>query len=173
MADEGVVEATWTEAKAHPWLIGGAVVALVAFMWWAGRSKAPADTPQHFSFSYGPSDAQVRAGTALQIAQQADQTQLGLAQIGATTSLGLAGIDAGTQTTTAKDYFDYLTTSSNNNATIAFNNDYFGGLANADRDQASIVNNQIMTAAQLQMNAQHNDLIALLSSRNQITGATQ
>lgn len=98
MAEEGVVEATWTEAKAHPYIIGGAVVVLVALLWYLGK-PAPAATPPHFSFSYGPSDAQVLAGTQLAIAQQADTTALTKANIS-------AGVD--------NNYFNYLTQASSN-----------------------------------------------------------
>lgn len=169
MAEEGVVGATWQEATAHPYVVGAAVAGLVIIFWWLGRAKAPASTPQQFAFSYGPSDAQVRAGTALQIAQQTDQTQLGLAQIQSGTDL--AQIDAGV--TTSKDYYDYLTsnsannlslgiTQSNNSAQVANWDTFYGSLRDQSQIQASIINNQITTAAQLQLNAQQNNLAALL-----------
>lgn len=93
---EGVVSATMETARAHPaWVVGG-VVGLVAVLWLVSRKKAK--EPQAFSFNYGPSDAQVQAGTQLAIAQQADQTQVTLANINATAS-----------SAAVSSYFDYLT----------------------------------------------------------------
>lgn len=132
MAEEGVVEATWTEAKLHPWLIGGAVAAIVLVLWWNGRAKT--QPAQNFTFSYGPSDAQVQAGTALAIAQQADQT-----------NLAKATIQAGTD----QDYFNYLATASNNNSTNQFNADFFNAQVASGQTSAGIVENAQNNAAAL------------------------
>lgn len=105
MAD-GVIDSTIEEAKAHPWLVVGGFVALAALLWYLSGPKATA--PQSFQFSYGPSDAQVKAGTALSIAQAGNQAALSAAQIGATT-----------QEHVYDSYFGYLTNAGNNAATQA------------------------------------------------------
>lgn len=161
MAEEGMAEATWTEAKAHPYIVGGAVVALVGILWFFS-SKSPAQTPQHFSFSYGPSDAQIQAGTALAIAQQNDQTSLGLAKIQADTTAG-----------TAQDYYTYLATASNNNlalGTIQSNNQLSLGTTKVLADDttaaaiASYANN-----TQVTINAQDNATAERLASLQSAT----
>lgn len=146
---ESAIGATWDTAKAHPWLIGGALAAVVLALWYFGRAKAPA-TPPQFSFSYGPSDAQVRAGTALAIAQHADTTQLAM---------------AGIQKDVASSYYDYLTNTSDNQAAVQFNHDFYNTLQVSDRDQASIINARTNTDYLLRLNAQQNDLAAVLSTR--------
>lgn len=100
MAEEGVVGSTVSSLKAHPALIIGAVVGVVALLWIVSKRKA---APENFTFSYGPSDQQVKAGTELAIAQAADQTQVSLAQMASTDNRA-----------TATSYFDYLTHNSAN-----------------------------------------------------------
>lgn len=154
MAEEGVFEATWTEAKAHPYVIGGAVVLLVLALWYFGTSKSAGSTPQQFAFSYGPSDAQVQAGTALQIAQQADATQL-----------AAANIAAGLQTTGTNDYFNYLT-QANNNATNLQQQSTF-----ENAETASSLGT-LSAQTQIQINAQNNSaaLAALQSTGMPLSG---
>jgi hypothetical protein len=148
MAEESVIGATWAEAKLHPYLIGGAVAVLAVLIWYMSR-PSPAATPQNFSFSYGPSDAQVRAGTALQIAQQAD-----------TTSLAMANIQAGVQSQTAQDYFSYLTTNSANQLDAA-----------QSGDNAQIAINAQNNGAALQKGINDN-LTTVLTSQQQLAYAT-
>jgi hypothetical protein len=114
----GVIEATWDGFKSHPWLIVGGVGAVALLIWYTSRGSGTA-APQNFAFSYGPSDSQVAAGTALQIAQAGDQA-----------ALANATIQAGTATTVAGDYYNYLSNNSSNtlqsvidtnNANIAIN----------------------------------------------------
>lgn len=104
--EEGVAGATWEEFKAHPYIIAGAVGAVVILLWYASRAK-PGAQPQQFAFSYGPSDAQVAAGTKLAIAQHADQTALSMATLQSTDNQKAEG-----------DYFSYLT-GANNNSLLA------------------------------------------------------
>lgn len=103
---DGVLETTIADAKAHPWLIGGAVVGLVAIIWLL--SSGSSSKPQSFQFSYGPSDAQLKAGAASHIADVQAQTQVSMAHIlsdaGAAHDASQAGI--------YHDYFGYLATSS-------------------------------------------------------------
>ena len=80
MAEEGVVEATWTSAKAHPWIVGGAVLALVGLFWYMSSSGGSASSGQNFSFSYGPTNAEVLGNDALQAQQATDQMQASVAQ---------------------------------------------------------------------------------------------
>lgn len=102
MADEpGIVESTITEAKAHPWLIGGAIVAAVLALYLISRGSSSKGTS--FTYSSGPSEAQINANTALAVTQQKDQT-----------ALGLAKINADSTASTAQNYFSYLTTASAN-----------------------------------------------------------
>jgi hypothetical protein len=106
---EGVIDATVEEARRHPYLVVGGLVAAVAVLWYlSGSSAAPAG--QNFTFSYGPSDAQVLAGTQLAIAQQADQT-----------AVTLAGMQTTAQTGIAQDYFGYLTNNSANTLAAVVN----------------------------------------------------
>jgi len=134
MATEGVIGNTVGEFKAHPWLIGGAFVALVLLIWFLKSGKT--STPQSFNFSYGPSDAQVLAGTQLSIAQQADQTQLAIANLQATNGA-----------TTTNDYFNYLT-QANNNAT-AIQSQTVGGNYNLSSQKIQAQNYLVMTAGQV------------------------
>lgn len=115
---EGVVESTVDEAKRHPWLIVGGFVALVLVIYLASGKKA---TPA-FRFSYGPSDAQVLAGTQLAIAQAQDQTKVSL--------MGqLAGV--------YHDYFGYLATNSANTLDAYKAQDAANVLMNAQNNQAA------------------------------------
>jgi hypothetical protein len=98
MAEEGVMAATTGVAESHPWIIGGAVLGVVVVLYLLSSSKAAPAAPQGFNFTYGPSNAQVAAGTQLAIAQAADQT-----------SLSVATLQAGTAAGNASQYFNYLT----------------------------------------------------------------
>lgn len=131
---EGVVGSTWEEFKAHPYIIAGAVGAVVILLWYASRAK-PGATPQQFAFSYGPSDAQVQAGTALAIAQQGDQTALSVANLQA----GIAGQEiaansniAGQQITAnsgaENDYFNYLINATNTAGAVAHDTNFYNAL---------------------------------------------
>jgi hypothetical protein len=98
----GVVNATVTEFKRHPYIIVGCVVALVliiALSRGSGASKA-----QNFSFSYGPTDAQMKNQTALAVSENANQTAVSI---------------AGIQAQTYGDYFSYLTSAGNTQASTA------------------------------------------------------
>lgn len=101
---EGVIDSTVEEVKAHPWIFVGGFVVLAGLLWYLSGPKATA--PQSFNFSYGPSDAQVKAGTALAIAQAGNQTAISAQQIQSTT-----------QEHVYDDYFGYLTTAGNNATT--------------------------------------------------------
>ena len=112
---EGVLEDTVDEFKAHPWIWGGVALAAIALVWFvSSSSSASSASGGNFTFSYGPSDANVAAGTQLAISQAADQTAVNInnAKLAASTSV-------------AGDYFNYLATSqataadvnSTNNAT--------------------------------------------------------
>jgi hypothetical protein len=93
----------------YPWWIAGGVAALLALWWWlspSGTAKGNG-TPPNFQFSYGPSDANVAAGTQLAIQQGHDQTQM-----------SMATLNAQTQGQAAGDYYGYLTTNSANNKDI-------------------------------------------------------
>lgn len=103
MADS-VVESTIEEAKRHPyWIVGGVVGLVVLIYLLSGSGKAAA--PQDFKFSYGPSDAQVQAGTALALGQAQNQT-----------AVSLANIQASNQTAIAGDYYSYLATAGKTSA---------------------------------------------------------
>lgn len=130
---EGVVGSTWEEFKAHPYIIAGAVGVVVILLWYNSRAK-PGATPQQFAFSYGPSDAQVQAGTQLAIAQQADQTALSVA----TLQSGIAGQQITADSAAATDYFGYLT-GANNNSLAALKDSNAAGIAtNAANNNALI-----------------------------------
>jgi hypothetical protein len=104
MSEGGVLTATVSTAKRHPWLIGGGFLALVLLLYVFGRSKT-VPAPASFQFSYGPTNAQIQAGTQLAIAEHEDQTRVSLAN----TSAGIYS-----------DYFDYLSSSgkANNTASV-------------------------------------------------------
>lgn len=118
MAD-GVVDATVGTVERHPYIVAGAVLGVVAALWFLSAKKAKA--PQSFQFSYGPSDAQVQAGTQLAIAQAGNQSALSIAQLNATTSTAQLGTKAGI----IGDYLSYLTAAGNTSADVsATNADY-------------------------------------------------
>lgn len=102
MADS-VLEATAAEAKAHPYWIVGGVLGIAALFWLLSGSSSRPAAPQAFTFTAGPSDAQLQAGTALAIAQAGNQSQV-----------AMAGIAATAQTAVAGDYYGYLATGSAN-----------------------------------------------------------
>ena len=105
MAD-GVLQDTVTEFKAHPWLIGGSIVGLVLLFYLLSGSKKTA-TPAslgNFTYSIGPTDAQLAAQTSQANQTAADQTAVSLANIQATAN-----------TTLGQSYFQYLATNSANN----------------------------------------------------------
>jgi hypothetical protein len=101
---EEIFEDTIEEVKSHPWIFVGGFAALVVLILYLKRGSSAG---QNFTFSYGPSDAQVAAGTQLAIAQQADQTSLAQSTLAATTA-----------STEYGDYFSYLTQQGNNSVAI-------------------------------------------------------
>jgi hypothetical protein len=105
VAVEEVFEDTVDEVKSHPWLFIGGFAVLVVIILWMKRGSSSAG--QNFTFSYGPSDAQVAAGTQLAIAQQADQTSLAQSTLAASTASTVYG-----------DYFSYLAQQGNNAVTV-------------------------------------------------------
>jgi hypothetical protein len=112
---EGIIDDTIGEARQHPWLIGGIVVAVVVLVYFLGSKPATPTAANNFRFSYGPSDAQVVAGTQLAIAQSGQQTALSVATLGASNQQALATTQAGIDTS----YFNYLTTAGQTNANAA------------------------------------------------------
>ena len=145
MSEDGVVGSTMTEFKRHPvWIVGGVVVLVVLFLVLSGGKKTAA-SPQAFSFSYGPSDAQVQAGTALAIQQSAGQTQL-----------ALAGINASTSTAETQSYIGYLANNSANALAATQANDMTAVDENTTNNQTAVA-------------ASNNNLTALLSGQNYAT----
>jgi hypothetical protein len=142
----------------HPiyWTVGAlAIAGLVAYYYLSGsKSGSNGAAPAYnFSYSVGPTAAQVAAGTAQQNQVQADQTAVSLANIAATSSDTQAG-----------DYFSYLATNSanalatttNTNATAAQIagaeiNENYQATATNDAEQAQIagatINEQYQQAA--------------------------
>ena len=104
---EGVIGATTEQFKSHPYLWGGLLVGVVVLVYfYSSGSKSAGSSAQSFNFSYGPSDAQVVAGTQLQIAQVNANAQAAMAATNGTASTAIAG-----------DYFNYLATNSANQLT--------------------------------------------------------
>ena len=140
---EGIVEDTVEEFEAHPWLwIGGfvAIAGVIIYLKYAGSSSAA----QNFTFSYGPSDAQVAAGTDLAIAQGQQNTALAIANSNNTA-----------QTTEAGDYFGYLTNNSTNSANVALatnNESYNENLYDTNAAYAENINTTNQEAAVAQSN---------------------
>jgi hypothetical protein len=123
MAEEGVIGATIEETKRHPYLIVGGLVAVVVVLWIVSSGTGSKTAAQPFTFSYGPSDTQVKAGTALAIAQAGDQT-----------AVTLAGMQSTQNTAIAQDYFGYLSTNSANQLAATVN-------TNGTAVQVSALNN--------------------------------
>lgn len=182
MAEEGVIGSTMEEAKRHPYLIVGGFVAVVALLWVlsssGGSSKA-----QNFTFSYGPSDAQIAAGTAQQISTQQAQT-----------AVSLANTQAATQTAVSQDYFGYLTNNSanllaatintnataatisgqNNNTAVIASNNALTGLINTN--QTTLADDMNGNATQLAITTSHDNTAnyaqntqAFINTTNQTT----
>lgn len=104
----GTVEELEGSLGRHPilWTVGALMAAgLVAYYYLSGSKSGSgsASSAYNFSYSVGPTAAQVAAGTAQQNQVQADQTAVSLANIAATSSNTQAG-----------DYFSYLTSNSAN-----------------------------------------------------------
>lgn len=136
---EGVVDSTVEEVKAHPWIFIGGFVALAGLLWYLSGPKATA--PQAFTFSYGPSDAQVKAGTALAIAQAGNQTAISAQQIQSTT-----------QEHVYDDYFSYLTTAGNNATTQASTAASYAFQTAQAADNTAVTINRDNNATNLQAN---------------------
>jgi hypothetical protein len=147
---DSVIDATLTEAKAHPYWIVGGVLALVGLIWFASSAKKAAPAGP-FSFTYGPSDSQVRAGTALAIAQAGDQT-----------ALQLGTLQAKTQADTAQSYFGYLTTNSANGVTTAQASDAAAVTINAQNNNTAL--GTAGYATQVAMHGQDTALAGLYST---------
>jgi hypothetical protein len=134
----------WSEtvdmAERHPFWIAGGFVAIVLLIVFA-KGSGTSTKPQNFTFSYGPSDAQVLAGTQLQIAQAADQS-----------AISAATIQADTTTKVSNDYFNYLTGNSANQLTAVTGAQSVQRLAL--NDSANVANNQITTAGNVATGAQ-------------------
>lgn len=176
MTTEGVFESTVEEAKRHPYWIVGGVLGLVALFWLlsSSSSSAKSGTGQNFTFSYGPSDAQVLAGTQLAIAQAGDQT-----------AVTLQGMQTGQATAVAQDYYGYLTNNSanalaatvNTNSTASQIAGINGSTALAEAisgntTQAQIVGLQTGAATQIAgLQAASADAIASTASATQIAQA--
>ena len=140
--------ALWEQFKRHPLIWGGAVAGLLLLIWLAssGTSKPQTTT---FSFGIGPSDAQVIAGTQLQITQ----TQ---AQQAATT----AQLQASTEQTIAGDYYSYLTAANNNGLAATLNSNLTSkDIAQLQTTGAVTINGQ---------NTQEATYAATLASKTQI-----
>jgi hypothetical protein len=72
--------------KYWPYYVGGFIaVAIIVFLYLKGKTSS-SGTVSNFTYSDGPTDAQIAAGTAQQDQQQADQTAVSLANINATAS---------------------------------------------------------------------------------------
>lgn len=102
---EGVIDATVTEFRAHPWIIGGSVLALVGLIWYVSAGKH-GTAVQQFTYQSGPTAAQIEANAAIGIQQGINQTAISQAQIAA----GVTG-----------NYFDYLTQNSANQTAVLNN----------------------------------------------------
>jgi hypothetical protein len=134
----------WSEtvdmAERHPFWVAGGFVAIVLLIVFA-KGSGTSTKPQNFTFSYGPSDAQVLAGTQLQIAQAADQS-----------AISAATIQADTTTKVANDYFNYLTGNSANQLTAVTGAQSVQKLGITQ--SAIVANNQIATAGNVATGAQ-------------------
>jgi hypothetical protein len=143
---ESVIEATTDQFKSHPYLWGGLLIGIVAVVYFSSGKKTTA-APATFSYSYGPSDAAIAAGTALSIAQTNANAQV-----------SMAASDTTAKTAIYSDYFGYLknnlatqlTASENANATsVAINGQNVGGanyqaaLKSTDTLAATAANEQI------------------------------
>lgn len=99
--------ATKDAFEEHPYIvIGGVAVGVLAIFYLKNRGGS-GQQPANFTFSYGPSDAQVKAGTDLAIAQAGNNAALAAANLKATTDTTIAG-----------DYFGYLTGANGNAAAL-------------------------------------------------------
>jgi hypothetical protein len=79
MAEEGVITSTWDSAKSHPWIVGGAVVALVAIFYLASGSKSGGTSTASIKYNIGPSDAAIAASDQLQATQSTNMMQASVA----------------------------------------------------------------------------------------------
>jgi hypothetical protein len=88
----------------HPYLTIGGFAGLLGVLYLMKRKSAK---PAQFQFTYGPSDTNIKAGTALAIAQAGNQS-----------ALSRATLQADTAKTVYQDYFGYLAGVNNNNLAL-------------------------------------------------------
>jgi hypothetical protein len=130
--------------KYWPYLLGGGIAVLgLVWLFFSGSSSSSNTGASNFTYSVGPTDAQIAAGTAQQNQIQADQTAVSLANIQAT---------AGTSENSANDSLlatlgsDQLSSSDENNIAAV-------SLANTQeneqsQDLASILTNNVSSTQQ-------------------------
>lgn len=92
----------WDKIKAHPYLVGGVAIAGVVLLYLYSKSSGSSGA-SNFTFSTGPSDAQVVAGTNLQIAQVQANAAVAAQQSQDTAAQSIY-----------QDYFGYLSNNSAN-----------------------------------------------------------
>lgn len=143
------MDATVGAAERHPYLIVGGLVAVIGLFWYLSSGSKTAASPSAFTFSYGPSDAQVAAGTALQIAQTQGQT-----------ASSVAATQGATATSVAADYYSYLTKHSADSVTAAATATAGNVSANATNDATSIALANIASATSI-ANGQYTAATAL------------
>jgi hypothetical protein len=95
--------------KYWPYLLGGGIAVLgLVWLFFSGSSSSSNTGASNFTYSVGPTDAQIAAGTAQQNQIQADQT-----------AVSLANIQAGSIATLGGDQLSADTTADNDTANIA------------------------------------------------------
>jgi hypothetical protein len=149
MSIETGIETAVDGAKSHPWLVVGGIGAAVLLFWALSGSSAKST---NFTFTAGASDAQIRAGTALAIAQAGNQTDISKANI-ASTNL--------------KSVLDYLTSSGNSQTAAAVQIAGIGASTDLSKAQlsAGVANNQIAAGQVLGLGSQQTQLALGLGSQ--------
>lgn len=132
--------AIWEEVKdsvsEHPayWAGGFAVLAIAVFLYYRSGSKSSTSGQPAYNFSYsvGPTAAQVAAGTAQQNQLQADQTAVSLANIAATANTSIAQTNANAAIAQSTDALNAIM--STNQANVAGQQTQFAISENANDD---------------------------------------
>jgi hypothetical protein len=129
--------------KHWPYYVGGFIaVAIIVFLYLKGKTSS-SGTVSNFTYSDGPTDAQIAAGTAQQDQQQADQTAVSLANINATAS-----------TTNTSTFASLLATNSANSLSAINSDNATAEQQDEEAGNVSLINTVNNDDTQLRLNEQ-------------------
>jgi hypothetical protein len=155
-----VIEDIEDSVSAHwPYYLGGFIAVLVfVYLYYSSAGSKSSGGTSNFTYSIGPSDAQIAAGTAQQNQLQADQTAVSLANINATASTAEAG-----------DYFNYLTTNSANQLSAVTNTNATQLAAVTNTNSTGLAETQASDSTALAAAGYQNQIASLTSQNSSLS----